>query len=270
MLIPADPTMLADIGDILGFLVGAVLFVIWLIGQIAGIKQQAKERPAPPPKAPRPPGHPPGLGQPRPIDRPQPAAGQPRPGAAPRPARGPQQAVPNPIANEIEEFLRRAANRRQRGQVEEVEVLVPDPIKKGRPVEAAIVRPAVAVTRPQVGKLGTQPTHVATKPDDSAAELGRGVARHVNEHIGASSFAARTSQLGEDIAYADERLESHLQQTFDHSVSRLVHRVLSPGDVQLQEASPFAESIVKMLQSPESMQQVILLNEILRRPGERW
>ena len=250
-------TLIADIGEVLGYLVGVVLFVIWLVGQITGGKQIMGEKQKAPGRAP-----------PR-----QPARqpGRPQAPGRPPPAGRPQQAAPNPVADEIEEFLRRAAGRRQRGEVEEVEVLAPEPMKaRGRPAEVAVVRPKVAVVRPQPQPARPMLAQPIAGLADTSADLGQGVVSHVSEHIGASSFAASTSRLGEDVALADDKLESRLHQKFDHSVSHLAQREAGPGETSRKGASPLAESLAKMFQSPESMRQVIILNEIFRRPEDRW
>jgi len=75
-------------------------------------------------------------------------------------------------------------------------------------------------------------------------------------------IAARTQTLGAEVATADDQLESRLRKKFDHNVGRLEHR---ESPVKLQKADIAAE-VTAMLRSPEGMRQLIIANEILRRP----
>lgn len=242
------PLFAADFGDVIKIVVAILFFVFWIAGQIISEKQKAKGK-APPRQPQRPPG------------------GQP-------PVR-PRQAAPDPIADEIEEFLRRATGHRKRGEVEGVEVLVPEPHEDVRPeprrlVESAVVRPTVVIPQTETQSPRRLVSRPASGAIDRSAELGKGVGAHVTEHISVSSFQERTSRLGDEVALADDKLESHLHQKFDHSVSRLAHREIGPGVSSRREASPLAESVARMFQSAETVRQVVILNELFRRPEDRW
>jgi hypothetical protein len=194
--------------------------------------------------------------------------GPPPPVAARKPPVRQQPVGGDPLADEIEQFLRRAAGRggQQRAGAEEVEVLVPE--KKPR----RLAEPLRSESRPPRQPLSEVQPHL--KPGqtivDPAADVGDSVAVHVREHIESGGFSERVSHLGEDVSLADDRVESRLHQKFDHKVGRLVHREAGPGDAAKDQGSLFAQSIVTMLQNPESVRQVIVLNEVLKRPEERW
>jgi hypothetical protein len=94
------------------------------------------------------------------------------------------------------------------------------------------------------------------------------VAEHVAEHVGSRTFAERTSHLGEQVAQADEKIETHLHQKFDRELGTLGHSRAAPS-AESPPADTLAAEIAAMLASPQGMRQAIVLGEILRRPEHR-
>ena len=107
-------------------------------------------------------------------------------------------------------------------------------------------------------------------------DFGRGVSEHVTEHITKDSISTRDAHLGDFVEATDERLEQRLEQVFDHDVGQLAHEeVISTAiaegtDAKLWEeqapASTTADDILALLKSPESIRNVFIISEILRRP----
>jgi hypothetical protein len=182
------------------------------------------------------------LGKPR---QPQGPAGEPqRPAAAAPPRQVPVEE--QAMEDEIGEFLRRTAKRR------------------GPQAAPPAALEPVLVEPERTGPIG-----------------GR-VEEHVKDFLNAGEFSHRTAALGGEVAQADEQLGQHLHQVFDHNVSSLA---ATPGEVSAQPAAvvgPAADlaalelpataaaGFAALLSDMENVRQAIVINEILRRPEERW
>jgi Na+-transporting methylmalonyl-CoA/oxaloacetate decarboxylase gamma subunit len=180
-----------------------------------------------------------------------PPAGGPLPQAPKRP-------VPTDVVNEIEDFLKRAAQKREGKQ---------------------IVAPQVRQAPRRVERI-EQPVKAEVV---SNGPVGGKVEEHVKKYLDSEEFARRESQLGEEVAQADKAIDQHLSQVFDHQVSRLASL---PGEAaappvayepqELADASTleipatFATGLGTLLADADSVRQAIVLSEIFRRPEERW
>jgi len=170
----------------------------------------------------------------------------------------PPPAKPRPIqadvADEIEEFMRRAAARR-RGAPGTPTAPAAAPPQAAQPVQAEVV---------------------AEKP------VGGQVEQHVKKYLDAEDFSRRSQELGEEVTQVDREVDQHLHQVFDHDVSRLA---VVPGEAaapptavepaELGVSAPeipatFATGLLDLVGSPDALRQAIILNEILHRPEERW
>ena len=103
------------------------------------------------------------------------------------------------MANEIDEFLRRVAERGKRNGVE------PAP----RPTSQEV---------PATPKVSEKPVVAETAAD---TPIGRQVTEHVTKYLDEQEFARRSAQLGAEVVEVDREVDQHLHQTFDHSVSKL-------------------------------------------------
>jgi hypothetical protein len=111
----------------------------------------------------------------------------------------------------------------------------------------------------------------------------------VDDGVGSTNFNRRAEQLGDAVEQADERMEGHLQQIFDHSLGQLaatetvtddriplakvpVHpkglEMDSPTGQPVVEVTP--SEIAQTIRSPHDMRKAIILSEILTRPTDRW
>lgn len=139
------------------------------------------------------------------------------------------------MLEEIEEFLRRAAEKRG-------EILRP-PEQQQRPVQAEYVEPQVAeveIVEPEVidqAPYSRQPSY--DLPD---------------------------SQL----EYSDERLESRLHETFDHRLGSLDPDGAKMASDEADHPHTSPKGLAKMLSSPQGLRNAFVLSEILRRPEHRW
>ena len=94
-------------------------------------------------------------------------------------------------------------------------------------------------------------------------ELGSRLANDVS--MGSREIGQHAEHLANDLSQTDERVEARLHQQFDHSLGRLEHK----ETLQLEASVELVDEISQMLAKPEGIRQMILANEILRRPDFR-
>jgi hypothetical protein len=93
------------------------------------------------------------------------------------------------------------------------------------------------------------------------------VAKQVERHLDTSDVTAGAMRLGAEVGLADEKVEAHLREKFDHQLSRID----DPDDeVGAAAGAAFATRIAEMFRNPQSIQQAFILNEILNPPESRW
>jgi hypothetical protein len=180
---------------------------------------------------------------------------QPPPGGGPQAPR-PAQPVPREVADEIEDFLRRAVEGRK-----------PQDARPARPPQSSPA--AAAPVRAEVVAKTRKP-------------VGEQVGEHVNQYLDEQEFSRRGDELGKEVATADREIGQRLHQVFDHRVSQLEAvpgeaakppTAYEPPDLVGAGAdipSTFATGLLDLVESPDSLRQAIILNEILHRPEERW
>lgn len=141
------------------------------------------------------------------------------------------------MAGNIEDFLRRAIQQKLGKRLEEVEIL-----------------PAGAVQQP------VAEVHELAEQD---------VSQHVRDHLNTTEYADRASHLGEEVGEADERLEAHLHEAFDHQLGSLKHEDLDPiKDEKSSENS--LQGLRQLLRSKSALRNAIILREIIDRPDHLW
>ncbi len=229
--------LFADIGGLIGIIIWVIIMVVSAVGKMNGGKKG-------------PPKRKPGFGQPgmgMPPQQPQARGG----------------AGPKSIEMEIEDFLRQARG----GQAQ------PSPVQT-----ATKVRQPPA-TGPQ-GRPPYQPRVIEAAPVEQdivpGKGFGKGVSQHVREHIGQDSISTRDAHLAETIEEADERIEHHLEEVFDHDVGHLenvdeVNTSIAEGTDAVESAGDIkrmavANRIREMLGNPDSIREVFIAAEILKRP----
>ncbi len=263
---PSLPLLLAaGLNELISILVGLVVLVFWVINQLHDAKQRqlAEEASAAPDAAsPRPN---------RPLEQ------------QPEPVRE----APDPLRMQIDEFLRRAGQPPPPAPAsappppaprEEIVVLLEEPTAKPpRKSLADSLRSkadAAAPARSKPEKTSPRPRPEKRRPQPDNAPRGKSIAQYVADRAGAvtQEFQAEVADLGEHVKQADEQFDRQLQHRFDHRLGSLDEQ--SPRGVSEQSKVAAADSpagqIAAMLARPEGVRQAILMNEILRRPVDRW
>jgi hypothetical protein len=158
------------------------------------------------------------------------------------------------MARDIEEFLRKAAERRNRAQQERA----PTPQPPSQPP---------ATPRTQFSRPPIEPRRSVEEDDEEVlvpeiVEERESVKDHVRRHINTKEIVEHVAHLGEEVALADDKLEARLHQTFDHDVGKLAHSTDPYTDQKAQSQNDF----MRFLRNPKTVRQAIVVSEILKRP----
>lgn len=176
------------------------------------------------------------------------------------------------MSDDIEAFLRRAAQRR----------------KAAAPPAAAppVAEPAIPTIARPLQEQQPQPTHSSNRnnqrpqqastprPDSTPRSTApvqrsvRGIRTIANPEsvLGAAGSDYNPANVAVD--QADERMEAHLQQAFQHQVGRLSNA--SANVALLENGEVTANTLLNLLQQAGGMQTALILKEILDRPTHRW
>jgi hypothetical protein len=239
----------AGIGDLLSALVPVVVFIIWVIGQIAN--RQAAAPPKPVRRADQKP-----AGDWNMDDEDDDVV-------VAQPANaGPKKTV----FDEIEQFLARArqqAQQAQQGQQPGTPQYRP-PIAKpvvAEPVMAELAAPRGLVSDGTVGgsNLGTRD------------RVGASISRTTDT----SDITANVDRLGDSVEVADDVMEAHLKEVFDHRLGSLQQVATAapaaqPATKKAGKAAPAPVGFAALFANSGNVRQAIVLNEILQRPSDRW
>jgi hypothetical protein len=140
----------------------------------------------------------------------------------------------------------------------------------GQPLRQAEWRNAPAPPAPQPARTADK----VRPPRDSAKPRRRqSVAEHVAEQVTSHTrdLAAKASQLGQRIAVEDQQFDVQIKAKFDHTVGTLADSTVPPATEQSPPPSDSpAAQLAALLANPSGIRQAVLINEILRRPSERW
>jgi hypothetical protein len=110
--------------------------------------------------------------------------------------------------------------------------------------------------------------------------------RHLETSIGAGEerFGQHTSVFGDEVSQADEAMEGHIHEAFDHKLGGLADTSVGADVPDADpDADPYDEAgstadekqslaaeLAATFREPQGMRQAIILSEILTRPEHRW
>ena len=225
-------------GDLWEMIIGGIFFILWIVGQLLGSREVAKKKA--PPRRPKPPQ--PQPDQRLPVDL---AEGQ----------RQPPRNQEEALRSEVEEFLRRTQGKPARKQ--------PPKRKPVRRQPEQSDEPRTLVSKADRAAAPRQPTQPISSREGQQLRQ-EGVAEHVAKHLDTGAMTAHSAALGAELGQSDERLEARLHEKFDHSLGSIQKR--STAAAAKSPDADIAADIVALLSKPGGMRQMIVANEILKRP----
>ncbi|HWB00954.1 MAG TPA: hypothetical protein VG713_20825 [Pirellulales bacterium] len=221
--------------------VGVFLVIIGysIINQIVSAARKAQQKPKPPEARPLPPKMPP-------VEKANPRQQQ--------------------LHDEVEEFLRRAAERKGTAAPQ----LPSPPLPSKRPRINVELPPKPAPLQRSTSKAAKQPgkTPVAKQLPEPADRLAPG---GFEDHISGRHLATRVGTLSTH----EQAFDTQIGQDFNRSVGTLAPNaaqasVTAVGASAEPQQSVPADAIAAALRSPQSVRDAIVLSEILTRPEHRW
>jgi hypothetical protein len=180
-----------------------------------------------------------------------------------KPQQPPIKAAGTPQAQlnaEIEQFLKRANQRRERSRRESEPSLKAPPKPAPRTIAA-----------PPAGQQPAKAAPAARQQRDLST-----VAESVEKHLAGRGFTQRTEHLADDIVRADAQMEEHLKSKFSHKVGRLGDEAAAAEVMPATDAAPSAipaeasSAMAALMANPQNVRQAFILGEILARPEHRW
>jgi hypothetical protein len=104
---------------------------------------------------------------------------------------------------------------------------------------------------------------------DVASHVQQDVVSHVQRHLDTSEITRQVEKLGDRVEAADDDMNAHLQNVFDHEVGMLrAGGEGAPHSEALRQLS--SSDIANLLREPQSIRRAILVSELLNRPEHRW
>lgn len=186
------------------------------------------------------------------------------------------------MARDIEEFLRRAAERRQQQKNaqqrppanEPIEIVEPEIVERPPPR-----RQPASQSKPRTKQQQRQQEMLRQRREQQRREQQRleqqrdmrneSIDQHVGRHLDTSDIAQHADGLGAGIAGAHDRIDSAIHLRLDHDVSKIDDRPTITDDPRQgvigRGVAPLAAELLKMLAGPRSIQQAILVKEVLER-----
>lgn len=257
------PLLLADLAETLKVVMPIIFMVIYGVAHLVGALQQEKKKREQRPRRERQDDQPVLL---EPVE-PNRAGGQRADGGKPA-------TLEDTLRREVEEFLRRA-----QGAPPAKPQPAKQPAGQQRPrstPQQPKQRPQQPAEPPPPRRLSEAPGAVTTRRSEAAQQgpgtalpTGAAVDAYVAEQMrGVAAIGQHAQRLGEEVAQLDDRMQAQLQQKFDHQVGTLAP--VTTSSAKASAAATAAKEIRDLLKRPGGMRQVVLANEILRRPEERW
>ncbi len=175
------------------------------------------------------------------------------------------------MSDDIDAFLRRAAERRKAAAGGGKNA----PQQPSQPPPPPPQAPTPTIARPFESSVGSQSLSSAQPSKPLRPQQPTKRQRPNKQGNKAGSLAAQRPQNNAEydpakvaVDQADERMEAHLQSTFEHRVGNLTQS--SASSPLLDNGTVTAQSLLNLLRQPGGIQSAILLREILDRPVHRW
>ncbi len=171
------------------------------------------------------------------------------------------------MKDEVEEFLRRVAQMRAQAEAQG-RGQQPRPAPPRPPQKPAQTPPPARLVPAQQPAPTSQPLPVEVvdaELADTADRFGQRIRRDLRE---SEQIAEHTQHLGKEVDGTDTKMQAHLHEVFDHKLGQLksssAATALVTADRTANELS--LDHIRRMLGSPQSVRDAIIMSEVLRRP----
>lgn len=253
--------LLADFAEMIRVVLPIIFVVIYGVAHLVGALQEEKKKRE---KFPKREPLDPGRAERFPADQQE----QNEPGLG-KPA-----TLEETLRREVEDFLKRA----QGGGATSQPPRTPRPAPQRQP--SAPPKKAAAEAKPR--RLVKQPKPLSQRKSEEpvlevvrpGAPTGAAVDAYVESQMrGVASIGRQASRLGSEVALADDRMEAQLHEKFDHRVGTLAPLAASSTGPQgggAEKENVAAREFRELIARPGGMRQLVIANEVLRRPEERW
>jgi hypothetical protein len=195
----------------------------------------------------------------------------------PQPPTAKPQGAPQAQLNaEIEQFLKRATQRRgdaARRRSEPTLKTPPRPAPRTIAPQSGTTQKSSPLSpgQPASGPVTAKPPAAGKRPRDRSS-----VSDSVEEHLSDRGFGRRAEHLADEIVRADVQMEEHVKTMFNRKVGRLGEEATAADLVPMTDTetaivpSVPTSAIATLLANPQNARQAFILSEILARPEHRW
>jgi hypothetical protein len=166
------------------------------------------------------------------------------------------------VADDLDDFLKQAAQRRQQRQ-------------QNKGVRPPLAQPPLAQSSSeQQSKTPRRVEPPRQKTEIATAEVVSDMSSY-RPTIGNLAATLPSASVSDSVDQADERMQSHVSEVFQHEISKLRSSPSSRESVtdiaakSLEYASNVsAASMIKQLREPSTLRMAIIAHEIMKRPWE--
>jgi hypothetical protein len=148
------------------------------------------------------------------------------------------------MSDDLEQFLQRAAQRRR--QRSDPSIVIIDE-RNADVVVPEVVHPEAVPRRRSLGS--------------------ESIGEHVDRHMDQQAFSTRAAEMGDHIEDAQQDMDQHIHEMFDHKLGNLAtQNVDDPDSISddLPKVDVQPHWVAEMLKNPETLRQAVVLNEIMR------
>ncbi len=172
------------------------------------------------------------------------------------------------MRDEVEEFLRRAAQRRAQAEAKRRGELQQAAQPQQQPRPAPIARPSLRTQEPVNFDSGIE--IIEAEEADTGSRFTSSVAQNMR---GTTEIARHASSLGAEVDQSDDRLEARLHKTFDHQIGQLKDTTTAAPTREVMQSSDAllaSMNLTRLLSNAQTIRNAIVLSEVLNRPEHRW
>ena len=175
------------------------------------------------------------------------------------------------MKDEVEDFLRRVAQMRAEAQAKGQQ---PRPAaQKPPPVRPVRTPPPARLVPARQESAALEPVEVEIVDAELADTADRLGARVREDLRGTEQIAEHTRHLGEEVDARNAKMQAHMHQVFDHQLGHLKQSgggIAAAGPVEQSTSELSLSQIQRIVRSPESIRDAVIMAEILNRPVHLW